>query len=217
MLGRVVKLQAVSNAQGLFWGEGIVEARRPVSVQVVEHDANAFGLGIVHIHQLPHLGGKVQPRALGSNADLPPASQRLYGDKQIRRALPLVLVVMSRWLSLGYRHRWPGLRQQLQRFLVEADQRTHWIVGLSIQFKHVFHGADEVRSYLGEAPLLALPGLEVPLFSVHPGFESLPLRQIEAIGPMTPGVPVSGAASSALPLLAASRCARSAWPGPRPS
>ena len=102
MLGRVVKLQAVPNAIGLFRGKGIVKAGESVGVEVVHYHTDTFRMGIVHVDQLLHLGREVQLGAPLGYRHLAPASQRLDGDEDVRRALPPVLVVMARWLAGSY-------------------------------------------------------------------------------------------------------------------
>ena len=46
MLGRVVKLQPFAQTACFGRLEGLIERRRAMRVQVVEHQANEFGLGV---------------------------------------------------------------------------------------------------------------------------------------------------------------------------
>src|SRR3990172_4159224 len=167
MLGRVMELQLADQAPSLLGRKGFVERGRLMRVQVVKHHANALRPGEVQVHQSLHLGREVQLGALPGHSYLAPAGQGLHRHEDVGRTGTLVLIVIERRLTRGHGARCTRLRHQLHRLFVEADDWTHGIVRLCVQLKHVFHGAYEVCAYRSHAPLLAPPGLHIPLFRVR--------------------------------------------------
>ncbi len=59
----------------------------------------------------------------------------------------------------------PDVSLGCDKFLVEADSRIGGIVILFIPIQHVFHRCDKLRSYVGNTPVLVLPGFEVIFLS----------------------------------------------------
>lgn len=76
-----------------------------MGVQVVHDQHDALGVGIVHVDQLLN---EVRPILLGAplgDLSLTPTAQRLAGDEDIARAVPLVVVIDA--LGLARLH-WQG-------------------------------------------------------------------------------------------------------------
>ena len=91
----------------------------------------------------------------------------LYRHEDVGCALPLVLVILTLRLTWTYRQGLPCVGQQLHGLLVKADSGPLRVIRLRQQVENVLHGADELRAYCGKAPLLALPGFDVPFFSTR--------------------------------------------------
>src|SRR6266403_244396 len=106
--------------------------------EVVQHYADLLRLRIVDVDQVAHALGKVECSALLGDLDLPPGPMRIEEDEKIRRAVALVLVVVSLALSRARRQGQPLLRNELSRALVETDHGTCWfrLLGTYRMFIH---------------------------------------------------------------------------------
>ena len=63
MFGSVVELQLLKDSPGLGWFEGLVQGRRSMGVQVVQHQPHYFSLWVGLIYQPLHLVAKVSHSA----------------------------------------------------------------------------------------------------------------------------------------------------------
>jgi len=88
--------------------------------------------------------------------------QRASKHKQMTGAFPFVLVIVTLGLSGMSRNRKTCLPDtgKVARQSKPADSGD--LFGISVQ--DVFHGVDEVRIDLGDAPLLTLPRLQIVFF-----------------------------------------------------
>lgn len=91
--------------------------------QIVEHDTNAIGFWIVYVDQFAHAFGEVGGSAVLGDLYLAPGSVHVDEHEQIGRAIASILVIEALDLSRLCRDRWPGLADELDRTLVEADYR----------------------------------------------------------------------------------------------
>lgn len=81
-------------------------------------------------------------------------------DKEVGRAVPLVLGVVAVSLS-GFRHDGHAHRaDELDRTFIEADHRSLGIMRLGIEIEEILHAGDVFAIDLGDAPRLLLPGLQ---------------------------------------------------------
>ncbi len=161
-----VECELVRQALGLGRWEGRVERARRVRVEVVEHQHDALGLGIVLVDQLLDQARPVAPGALGGDANLALAAERLAGDEHIRDAVADVLVVVA-GLPPGPRRAWlAALGDQLDRQFIQANQRPPGIQRAGVNLEQVVHPPDEVAIGLRrEAPAFGQPGLQDGFFS----------------------------------------------------
>src|SRR6266446_8411649 len=136
--------------------------------EVVQHYADLLRLRIVDVDQVAHTLGKVECSALLGDLDLPPGPMHIEEDEKIRRAVALVLVVVSLALSRARRQGQPLLRNELSRALVETDDGTCWFRLLGIEVEHVLHPGDVLAIDCRHAPHLLLPGLDVLLMQPAP-------------------------------------------------
>src|SRR5258705_6931986 len=136
--------------------------------EVVQPYADLLRLRIVDVDQVSHALGKVERSALLSDLDVPPGPMRIEEDEEIRRAVALVLVVVSLALSRTRRQGQPLLRNELSRALVETDDGTCWFRLLGIEVEHVLHPGDVLAIDCRHAPHLLLPGLDVLLMQPAP-------------------------------------------------
>ena len=164
MLGRVVELQPLGNPPGLWRWKGLVQRRRAVGVQVVQHHPYHWDLRIGFVHQPAHPVGEVLHGAPLRNLHVAPTGHKFAGQEQVSSALPAVLVVLPGWSPRLRWQRGPGVSQQLGGGRVKADHRPMGVIGLGVQVQHVLHGGHELGAHLGDAPLLLLPRLEGVFF-----------------------------------------------------
>src|SRR5262245_5776543 len=162
VLGRVVELDLVQQPPGLRRRERLIEAGPVVRVEVVLHQPDLLGPGVVGLDQLPHALGIVPPRTPLGDTDVPPAPQRLTHQELVADPFTLVLVIHSRRPARPRRAGRPDLAEQLLAGLVEADHRIPRVVGPHVGLDHVFHPPDE----LGVGARRDAPGPDDPRLDV---------------------------------------------------
>ena len=94
VLGRIVKLQPPGNPPGLGCRESLVQRRRAMGVQIVQHQPHHLGFRVGFIHQPAHLPGEVLHRSPFGDLHVPPAGQGFASQEQVAGPLPPVLVVL---------------------------------------------------------------------------------------------------------------------------
>src|SRR6202008_3133941 len=120
----VVGLEAAQDAAGLGGGKGLVESAAGMDRQIVLHDTDAGGLGVMDIDEFAHAVSIVHGGAPFGDFDLAPGPMRVEGDEEIDGAVAPVLVVVALALSrLGW-DRLAHLADELDGGFVEADQRS---------------------------------------------------------------------------------------------
>jgi hypothetical protein len=83
MFGDVVELQSAQQASCFLSRECLVERAGGVSGQIIEDDADARGLGEVHVGEVAHAGGEVERSPAGGDLDLAPGPMDIEEDEQI--------------------------------------------------------------------------------------------------------------------------------------
>jgi hypothetical protein len=101
------------------------------------------------------------------NLDLAPGPMHVDADERIDGAVAAVLAIVTFELTRLGRDRLAHLPDQLDRALVEADNRPLGIGRLGIEVEHVFHDGDIFAVNPGNAPHIPAPGLET-VFSQPP-------------------------------------------------
>src|SRR3954453_7732051 len=74
-------------------------APRLVDRQVILHDTDAGGVGIMNVDELAHAVGVVHGGAAVCNLDVAPAAMRIEGDEEIDGAVAAVFVIVALALS----------------------------------------------------------------------------------------------------------------------
>ena len=110
--------------------------------EVVQHDPDLLGLGIVDVDEFAHAFGKVAGRPLVGDLDPAPGPVDVEKDEQVDRAVAPILVVVALELArLGW-DRLADLANQLGRALVEADHRALCVGGLGVEVEDILHAGD---------------------------------------------------------------------------
>ena len=95
--------------------------------------------------------------------DLAPGAMRVEEDEQVGRSIALIFAIVALKLArLGY-NRLPHFTDELDRRLVETDDRALGIGRLLIQVEHILHAGDEFTVHPRNAPHLPAPRLEIVL------------------------------------------------------
>ena len=107
MLWRIVKLQLPEYAPRLFRRECLIQRRRAMRVQVIQHHSYPLRRREGFVSQPFHLSGEVLHRSLLGHRDVPPATLRFAHHKQVAYAASLILIIKTldfpgpggKWLS----------------------------------------------------------------------------------------------------------------------
>src|SRR5581483_6889613 len=169
MLGRVHEVEPIRQPMRFGRWERFIQDARLVRIQVVEHQRNA-GHALVHVvGQELEEGGEVGRRPPRGHVQRPPPQQRLTGHEQVRRPVPLVLVIHPCRLTRSRRDGVAGLINQLRRGLVHAHDGPVRVVWPLVDVQHLLHPADELGVLARrDDPLLDLPRLQVVFFIARP-------------------------------------------------
>src|SRR5260370_15120417 len=95
MLGGVVELDGAQNSAGFGGRECLVEGAGRVGRQVVLHDPDTGGIGIMDIDEFAHALGVVFRRPSLGDLDLAPRPVHVDTDEEIDGAVATVLVIVT--------------------------------------------------------------------------------------------------------------------------
>jgi hypothetical protein len=123
-----VQLQPVGQPPDLGRRERLIQRRRGVGVEVVLHQHDPLGVGIVDIQQVLDAVRPVDAGAPVADHDVAPAGKRLADQEQVAHPAALVLIILPGWPSWPYRAGRADLDKQLAAGLVQADLRAARIV-----------------------------------------------------------------------------------------
>jgi hypothetical protein len=126
-----VQLQPVGQPPDLGRRERLIQRRRGVGVEVVLHQHDPLGVGIVDIQQVLDAVRPVDAGAPVADHDVAPAGKRLADQEQVAHPAALVLIILPGWPSWPYRAGRADLDKQLAAGLVQADLRAARIVALA--------------------------------------------------------------------------------------
>src|SRR6266536_3227697 len=161
MLGRVVQLEPVGQPLGLSRLERLVQRRRGVGVEVVLHQHDLLGIGVVDVDQVLDAMRPVDAGAPRADRHVAPAAQRLAHQEQVAHAAALVLVILPGRLPWRDGQGRGDLCEELAAGLVQAHLGPLGVVGLGVDRQHILHAPDELGVVLwGDAPALGQPRLE---------------------------------------------------------
>ena len=135
VLWRVMEFETAEQAASFVGRECLIECAGLVGRQIVEHNANAFGFGIVHVDKLAHAFGKVLRGASFRHLHLAPGPVHVNEHEQVGRAVASVLVIVTLDPARLGGNRLTGLADELDLALVEADHRPLRIGRLGLQLR----------------------------------------------------------------------------------
>src|SRR5215210_6821328 len=161
VLWGVVDLQLLAQASGFGRSKRLIQGGGGVGVEVIHHQNDLLGAGVVEVNQLSYAIRPVDLRPPLGDAYVAPAGQRLADDEEVSRPVALVLVVVAGGSSRGGGKRFPHLAYELFALLVQAHLRETLVVGACVDRENVLHAPDELGVLLwGDGPLPAQPGLD---------------------------------------------------------
>ena len=167
VLGGIDELEAVPQRLGPGRVEGLVERAGAVGVEVVHHQRDSGGVGILPGDVFQETGPVGLGPALGDLGQTPPG-QRFGRHEHVAGAAASVLVVFADLPSRGRRDGRPCLGDQLPRRLVHAHHREARVVRTPIDVEHPLHVRREVGVALRRNhPADAAPRFESVFFSTR--------------------------------------------------
>ena len=95
VLGGVVELEAAQDTPGLGGRERLIEGTGRVGRQVVLHDPDARGVGIMNIDEFAHALGVIFSRSSRCDLDLARGPVHVDADEEIDGAVAAILVILS--------------------------------------------------------------------------------------------------------------------------
>ena len=129
-----------------------------MGIEIVHHQRDPFGLGIVYIEQLLDLMSPIECRALLRNFEMTPTLERVKKQKQRADAITFLLGIVTRGLTGFAGRRLADFFDPLLATLIHAYQGMRWVIGAFVDLEHVFQGTDKLGVSLErDTPLLALP------------------------------------------------------------
>ncbi len=141
--------EAAQDARGLGGREGLIQRPRLMDRQIVLHDTDAGGVGIMDVEEITDAVGVVHGGAAVGDLEVAPAPMSIEGDEEIGGAVAAILVIVGLALSRLGRDRLAHLADQLDGILVETDQRPGGILRLGVEVEHVLHAGNYSPSTWG--------------------------------------------------------------------
>ena len=148
---RVVHAEPIPDIPALLLAEAIGQRFAAVYIEVVHDEVDRVSGGVL-FHDVLHHACELGAGTVGSSGGEVPAALRLHDAKYVRRAAPLILVVLFGQLSWLGRYRRSHVSVQRDRFLIQANNGLGGIIGLLVDGQHVFHLLDVRLVQLGYAP-----------------------------------------------------------------
>jgi hypothetical protein len=118
VLGGVVELQAAQDAPGFGGRKGLIEGAGLVGRQIILHNPDALGVGIMDVDEFTHALGVVFGRAPLGDLDLAPGPVEVEADEEIDSAVAAILVIVALDLARFGRDGLAYLADELDRALV---------------------------------------------------------------------------------------------------
>src|SRR6266567_239899 len=159
-------LQLLRQPPGLCWLKHLIEGGGRVRIQIIHHQDDLVGLGILHVDQLAH-----KQRPVACSASLPHleeafACQWFAGHKQVTVPIGIILIVDAFRMTRLHRQGLTQVRDQLFAPLIQTDLWTTFIVGARVDLQDVFHMIHKVGIGLWwNAPVVLEPGLQFVFFN----------------------------------------------------
>ena len=151
MFRRVVHAEPIPDISALLLAEAIGQRFAAVYIEVVHDEVDRVRGGVL-FHDVLHHACELGARTVGSGGGEVPAALRLDDAEYVRRAAPLILVVLFGRLSWFGCYRRSHVSVQRDRFLIQANHGLGGIIGFLVDGQHVFHLLDVRLIQLGYAP-----------------------------------------------------------------
>jgi len=173
-MGRcVMEAEPVHDTVSLLFAKYLNQDHVTMGVEIVQDDIDALGLRVQDIDQIAHCMSEIEFLAVPGDQHSPSAALGLNENKEISRALTLVLIVFLPAVAWLARDWLASVVQQLVAGFIETNLRSSWVVWLAVQRQNLLHALDEQGRYCGDAPALDQPGLELVFLSVRRTFSQL--------------------------------------------
>jgi hypothetical protein len=168
MLGRVMPFNLPCDPPGFARCEALIQTGRRVGLEVIDHQDKLLGCGIILLDEKAQLLGKFTTCLACRYPHFAPPREGLDPDKEARRPMTGILVVLPGWLSglLGERA-FGGTMEFLAGF-IETDLGACGIRGALLDVQDVFHLGHKLRGRLGNTPRLYLPRFDRVFFRRAP-------------------------------------------------
>jgi hypothetical protein len=93
MFGSLGDRQPRGEPASLFWREGLLERAHPMGIEVITHQTHLHGFWVAALQQVSECLGPVHRGPMRCDTHVPRAPQRLRAQDNVRRPMPLILVV----------------------------------------------------------------------------------------------------------------------------
>ncbi|MET4315433.1 hypothetical protein ABIC01_008460 [Bradyrhizobium sp. RT4b] len=115
-----VEFEAAQDTSGLCGREGLIQRPRLVDRQIVLHDTDTGGAGIMDVDEFTHAVGIVHGAAAVGDLDVAPIPIWIEGDEEIGGAVAAILLIVPLASSRLSRDRLAHLADQLDGGLVKV-------------------------------------------------------------------------------------------------
>jgi len=138
-----MELQFSKESPCFFRSEEFVEDVGFVRIEVVEHHPDADCIRVVLIDECLHLLDELLLAAALCHLNVSPADEWLAHHEEVPCTVALVSIVVPSDRSRAGRERVADVLVERLVTLVEADDRTSWVVWLVVEVEDIFHPTNE--------------------------------------------------------------------------
>jgi hypothetical protein len=161
-----------ASVRALAGGERFVERSEGVGVEVVHHQHDPCGVGVVHAQEVVDLVRPVDHGASWSGHDPAPARQWLDPHEDRAGSAPYVLGVLAAIAAGCCGDRITGVREELVGLLIHAHHRHLGVIRSGVDVQDVFHPGGELAvGRRWDGPAFLQMRTQRPLFKTRPMVE----------------------------------------------
>src|SRR5258708_10366285 len=102
MRGGVMKAEPSGNPVSLNFAKDFDQRQIGMGVEVIQDHINTVSLGIQDIHQIAHGKSELAFGATAGDQDMPLSSFGFSKDKHVARAVALIFMVLSAWVTRSH-------------------------------------------------------------------------------------------------------------------
>ena len=168
MLGRGMPCTLPCAPPGFARCEALIPTGRRVGLEVSDHQDKRLGCGIILLDEKAQLLGTCTTCLACRYPHFAPPREGLAPDKEARRPMTGLLVVLPGWLSGLLGERACGGTMECLAGFIETDLGACGIIGALIDVQAVFHLGHTLRGRLGNTPRLSLPRFDRVFFRRAP-------------------------------------------------